>query len=93
VAPFEFVEKAKNPAVGRKKFAAISHEVLEVLRLGVMLHAAAFLVECDNGRDAAGYRAIIHDDDLSFVHGKVQNAYRYSDTLGLMTQLGATPGS
>lgn len=124
------------------------------------------VVECDNGRDAAGYRAIIHDDYLSFVHGKqqnvgaeaeiaaiegwwkatsdvhleilemgetdglvtlrytltgtndgdlfgmpasdrkfhvenctllrvvggkVKNAYRYSDTLGLMTQLGAMP--
>ncbi len=126
------------------------------------------VVECDNGRDAAGYRAIIHDDYLSFVHGKeqnvgadaevaaiegwwkatsdvhleilemgetdglvtlrytltgtndgdlfgrpasgrkfhvenctllrvidgkVKNAYRYSDTLGLMTQLGAMSGS
>jgi len=126
------------------------------------------VVECDNGRDAAGYRAIIHDDYLSFVHGKeqnvgadaevaaiegwwkatsdvhleilemgetdglvtlrytltgtndgdlfgrpasgrkfyvenctllrviegkVKNAYRYSDTLGLMTQLGAMHGS
>jgi predicted ester cyclase len=126
------------------------------------------VVECDNGRDAAGYRAIIHDDYLSFVHGKqqnvgadaevaaiegwwkatsdvhleilemgeteglvtlrytltgtndgdlfgrpasgrkfhvenctllrvidgkVKNAYRYSDTMGLMTQLGAMPGS
>ena len=31
------------------------------------------VVACDNGRDAAGYRAIIHDDYLSFVHGKDQN--------------------
>jgi steroid delta-isomerase-like uncharacterized protein len=31
------------------------------------------VVECDNGRDAAGYRAIIHDDYLSYVHGKEQN--------------------
>jgi nogalonic acid methyl ester cyclase/aklanonic acid methyl ester cyclase len=125
------------------------------------------VVECDNGRDAAGCRAIIHGDSLSFVHGreqnvgaevevaaiegwwkatsdvhleileidenqslvtlrytlsgthdgdllglpasgrkfhvenctllrvvdgKVQNAYRYPDTLGLMTPLGAMPG-
>lgn len=124
------------------------------------------VVECDNGRDAAGYRAILHDDYRSFVHGKpqtegadaevaalegwwrassdvhleileiteqgglvtlrytldgtqdgdlfglpasgrrfrvenctllrvadgrVQEAHRYSDTLGLMTQLGAIP--
>ena len=124
------------------------------------------VVECDNARDAAGYRAILHDDYLSYVHGKeqnsgadvevaaleswwkaasdvhleileitesdglvtlrytltgtndgdlfgmpasgkpfhvenctllrvvdgkVKNAYRYSDTLGLMTQLGAMP--
>ncbi len=124
------------------------------------------VVECDNGRDGAGYRAILHDDYLSYVHGKeqnsgaevevaalegwwkaasdvhleileigetdglvtlrytltgthdgdlfglpasgrkfhvenctllrvvegkVKNAYRYSDTLGLMTQLGAIP--
>jgi len=124
------------------------------------------VVDCDNARDAAGYRAILHDDYLSYVHGKeqnsgadvevaaleswwkaasdvhleilemgetdglvtlrytltgtndgdlfgipasgerfhvenctllrvidgkVKNAYRYSDTLGLMTQLGAIP--
>ena len=28
---------------------------------------------------------------LRVVGGKVKNAYRYSDTLGLMTQLGAMP--
>lgn len=124
------------------------------------------VVACDNARDGAGYRAILHDDYVSFVHGKqqtvgaeaevaalagwwqatsdvhleileiveseglvtlrytltgthdgdlfgmpasgrkfhvenctllrveggkVKNAYRYSDTLGLMTQLGAIP--
>ena len=31
------------------------------------------VVECDNARDAAGYRAILHDDYLSYVHGKEQN--------------------
>lgn len=126
------------------------------------------VVACDNARDAAGYRAILHDDYLSYVHGKeqnsgadvevaaleswwkaasdvhleiveicesdglvtlrytltgtqdgelfgmpatgkpfhvenctllrvvdgkVKNAYRYSDSLGLMTQLGALPGA
>lgn len=126
------------------------------------------VVACDNGRDAAGYRAVLHEDYVSYVHGKestvgadaevaaiqtwwkaasdvhleilelaerdglvtlrytltgthdgdlfgrpasgrkfhvenctllrvadgkVQNAYRYSDTLGLMTQLGAMPGA
>ena len=124
------------------------------------------VVECDNARDAAGYRALLHDDYRSWVHGKeqtvgaeaevaalegwwraasdvhleilemvetdglvtlryqlkgthdgelfgipasgrkfqvenctllrvvegkVKNAYRYSDTLGLMTQLGVLP--
>lgn len=32
------------------------------------------VVECDNGRDAAGYRAILHDDYQSYVHGKKQNS-------------------
>lgn len=125
------------------------------------------VVECDNGRDEAGYRRLLHDDYVSYVHGKestvgaeaevaalaswwkatsdvhleilemtesgglvtlrytltgtndgdlfrrpatgrrfhvenctllrvvdgrVQNAYRYSDTLGLMTQLGLMGG-
>ena len=31
------------------------------------------VVECDNGRDEAGYRAILHDDYRSYVHGKEQN--------------------
>jgi predicted ester cyclase len=125
------------------------------------------VVECDNNRDAAGYRSILHDDYISYVHGKestvgadaevealanwwtatrdvhleiitivesdglvtlrytldgtndgdffgqpptgkrfhvenctllevvrgkVRRAYRYSDTLGLMSQLGLMPG-
>ena len=32
------------------------------------------VVDCDNARDAAGYRAILHDDYLSYVHGKEQNS-------------------
>lgn len=28
------------------------------------------VIECDNGRNAAGYRAVLHDDYLSYVHGK-----------------------
>jgi hypothetical protein len=31
------------------------------------------IVECDNGRDAKGYRALLHDDFHSFVHGKHQH--------------------
>lgn len=31
------------------------------------------VVECDNGRDAEGYRAILHDEYLSYVHGNAQN--------------------
>jgi predicted ester cyclase len=126
------------------------------------------VIACDNGRDAEGYRAILHDDYASYVHGnemtvgadaeveaierwwaaasdvhlepitlvesdglvtlrytltgtndgdlfgqaatgrrfhvenctlleveagKVKRAYRYSDTLGLMGQLGVIAGS
>jgi predicted ester cyclase len=29
------------------------------------------VIECDNGRDGAGYRALLHDDYRSFVHGHV----------------------
>jgi len=28
------------------------------------------VIECDNARDAAGYRAILHDDYRSYVHGQ-----------------------
>ena len=28
------------------------------------------VVDCDNGRDSAGYRRLIHDDYVSLVHGK-----------------------
>lgn len=28
------------------------------------------VVACDNARDAAGYRRLLHDDYLSFVHGR-----------------------
>lgn len=28
------------------------------------------VVECDNGRDAEGYRALLHEDYESFVHGQ-----------------------
>ncbi len=126
------------------------------------------VIDCDNSRDSAGYRTLIHDDYVSYVHGKestvgaeaevealarwwkavsdvhlepialvesgglvtlrytlegtndgeffgrpatgrrfklenctllqveagrVRRAYRYSDTMGLMGQLGTLPGS
>jgi predicted ester cyclase len=126
------------------------------------------VIDCDNGRDSAGYGKLIHDDYVSYVHGKestvgaeaevealarwwkavsdvhlepitlvesgglvtlrytlegtndgdffgrpatgrrfklenctllqveagkVRRAYRYSDTMGLMGQLGMLPGS
>jgi len=28
------------------------------------------VIECDNGRDAKGYRALLHDDYVSYVHGE-----------------------
>ena len=31
------------------------------------------VVECDNGRNEAGYREVLHDDYRSYVHGKEQN--------------------
>ena len=31
------------------------------------------VIECDNNRDAAGYRAILHDDYVSQVQGTTQN--------------------
>lgn len=31
------------------------------------------VVTCDNGRDAEGYRRLLHDDYVSFVHGNRQN--------------------
>ena len=29
------------------------------------------VIECDNGRDKAGYRALLHDDYHAYVHGKL----------------------
>lgn len=138
------------------------------MRDGTGIEIVRRVVECDNARDAAGYRALLHEDYQSFVHGKpstsgpdeevraierwwsavpdvrlealdlyesrgvvtlryslegtndgefygqpatgkpfrvenctlleveggqVRRAWRYSDTLGLMTQLGLLPGS
>jgi predicted ester cyclase len=32
------------------------------------------VIACDNGRDAAGYRALLHEDYRSFVHGQPQTS-------------------
>jgi len=32
------------------------------------------VIHCDNTRDAAGYRAIIHDDYQAYVHGQPSNS-------------------
>ncbi|MAE95394.1 MAG: hypothetical protein CL910_12095 [Deltaproteobacteria bacterium] len=136
--------------------------------MGSPIDCVKRVIECDNGRDAKGYRAVLHDDYVSYVHGKemtvgpeaevaaiegwwsaasdvhleplalvetdglvtlrytltgthdgdlfgqpatgrkfhvenctllqvvdgkVSRAYRYSDTLGLMSQLGVLPGA
>ena len=37
------------------------------------LECVRSVIDCDNRRDEAGYRAILHDDYLSYVHGAVQN--------------------
>ena len=45
------------------------------------------------GMPASGRKFHVENCTLLRVEdGKVKNAYRYSDTLGLMTQLGAIPG-
>lgn len=31
------------------------------------------VVECDNGRDQAGYRALLHEDYKAFVHGQLMH--------------------
>ena len=42
------------------------------------------------GMPASGKRFHVENCTLlRVIEGKVQNAYRYSDTIGLMTQLGA----
>ncbi len=48
------------------------------------------VVECDNGRDAAGYRAIIHDDYLSYVHGKEQNVGAEAEVAAIKSWWSAT---
>ncbi len=48
------------------------------------------VVECDNGRDAAGYRAIIHDDYLSYVHGKEQNVGAEAEVAAIESWWSAT---
>lgn len=35
------------------------------------IHTVRRVIECDNGRDGPGYRALLHDDYRSYVHGKL----------------------
>lgn len=41
-----------------------------MLRGASPIEVVGRVVECDNGRDAAGYRALLHDGYQSFVHGQ-----------------------
>ena len=51
------------------------------------------IIECDNGRDKAGYRALLHDDYLSMVHGEVQNTTGDAEADALEDWWTATPDS
>lgn len=48
------------------------------------------VVECDNGRDAEGYSEILHEDYLSYVHGKPQNSGRDVEVAALAAWWDAT---
>lgn len=41
------------------------------------------VIDCDNGRDSAGYRRLLHDDYLSFVHGKPSTVGAEAEVLAL----------
>jgi len=41
------------------------------------------VVDCDNRRDSAGYRRLIHDDYLSYVHGKESTVGAEAEVLAL----------
>jgi predicted ester cyclase len=51
------------------------------------------VIECDNGRDAAGYRALLHDDYVARVHGSIQTEGADAEVAGLEAWWAATPDS
>ena len=51
------------------------------------------VIECDNGRDQAGYRALLHDDYVAHVHGNVQTEGGDAEAAALAAWWKATPDS
>ena len=51
------------------------------------------VIECDNGRDQAGYRALLHDDYVAHVHGNVQTEGGDQEAAALAGWWKATPDS
>ena len=51
------------------------------------------VIECDNGRDARGYRALLHDDYRARVHGEVQTDGADAEVAALEAWWKATPDS
>ena len=41
------------------------------------------VIDCDNGRDSAGYRRLLHDDYVSYVHGKESTVGAEAEVLAL----------
>ncbi len=51
------------------------------------------VIDCDNGRDAAGYRALLHDDYVARVHGKIQTEGAEQEVAALEAWWKTTPDS
>ena len=51
------------------------------------------VIECDNGRDIAGYRALLHDDYVARVFGNVQTEGAEQEAEALEAWWAATPDS
>lgn len=51
------------------------------------------VIECDNARDIAGYRALLHDDYTARVHGKPQTDGAQQEAAALEAWWAATPDS
>ena len=51
------------------------------------------VIECDNGRDAAGYRALLHDDYQALVHGEPHTQGADAEVAALAAWWKATPDS
>jgi len=51
------------------------------------------VIECDNSRDAAGYRARLHDDYRAHLHGAIQTEGAEQEVAALQAWWAATPDS